>query len=170
MPSIAPEQLSSILRTQAGPLRLYALQFLAGLESSLADDVVQEGLVKLARQTPVPADPTAWLYRVVRHAALSMRRGAVRRKKHEADAAGEREAWFKPAADSRLDAVEAAAALAKLEESLRETVVAHLWGGLTFEQIGALTGTSSSTAHRRYEQGIRELREHWKQPCRNTNE
>jgi|GEM_PF-187883 len=161
MPSIAPEQLSSIIRAQAGPLRLYALQFLVGLESSPADDVVQEGFVKLARQTPMPNDPTAWLYRVVRHAALAVRRGALRRRKHETDAAGERDAWFQPAADSRLDAGEAAAALAKLDEELRETVVAHLWGGLTFEQIGALSGTSSSTAHRRYEQGIRELREHW---------
>jgi RNA polymerase sigma factor (sigma-70 family) len=170
MPSLAPEQLATILRTQGGPLRLYALGFLTGLVSSPADDVVQEAFIKLARQTPVPNDPTAWLYRVVRHAALSARRGAVRRRKHETEAAGERGAWFQPAADSRLDALEAAAALERLEESLRETVVAHLWGGLTFEQIGALTGTSSSTAHRRYEEGLRELRKHWKQPCRNTNE
>ena len=51
----------------------------------------------------------------------------------------------------------ATAALAALEDDLRETVTAHLWGGLTFDQIAALTGTSASTAHRRYQQGLERL-------------
>jgi RNA polymerase sigma-70 factor (ECF subfamily) len=170
MPMIGPETLAEIVRTHAGPLRLYALGFLAGFDTSAADDVVQEALIKLARQSPVPANPKAWLYRVVRNAALSMRRGTTRRRRHETDAAARREAWFRPTEQTHVDAADAAAALAKLDETLREAVVAHLWGGLTFDEIGELTGTSGSTAHRRYEQGIRELREHWNEPCRNTNE
>jgi RNA polymerase sigma-70 factor (ECF subfamily) len=170
MSTIGIEQLADLVRTQGGPLRLYALQFLSGLETSTADDVVQEAFIKLARQSPPPAEAKAWLYQVVRRAALSMRRGTVRRRKHEADAAAEREAWFQPVDGVRLEGAEATAALEQLDETLRETVVAHLWGGLTFEEIATLTGTSSSTAHRRYEQGLRELREHWNEPCRNLNQ
>jgi DNA-directed RNA polymerase specialized sigma24 family protein len=49
----------------------------------------------------------------------------------------------------------------------RETLVAHLWGGLTFEQIGELTGVSSSTAHRRYLAGLSALRERLRVTCPN---
>jgi DNA-directed RNA polymerase specialized sigma24 family protein len=41
----------------------------------------------------------------------------------------------------------------------REVIVAHLWGGLTFEQIGELIDASSSTAHRWYLAGLVTLRE-----------
>ena len=36
----------------------------------------------------------------------------------------------------------------------REVIVAQLWGGLTFEQVGELMGSSSSTAHRLYQAGL----------------
>jgi RNA polymerase sigma-70 factor (ECF subfamily) len=36
---------------------------------------------------------------------------------------------------------------------------------LTFEQIGELTGVSSSTAHRRYLAGLSALRERLRVPC-----
>src|SRR6187431_2501170 len=108
MPTIGLEQLAAIVRTQAGPLRLYALGFLTGFETSAADDVVQEALIKLARQSPPPDEPKAWLYRVVRNAALTMRRGASRRRRHETDAAAERDAWFRPAEQTRVDSAEAA--------------------------------------------------------------
>jgi RNA polymerase sigma-70 factor (ECF subfamily) len=42
---------------------------------------------------------------------------------------------------------------------LREVIVARLWGGLTFEAVAALAGTSVPTAHRRYQAGLAQLRE-----------
>jgi RNA polymerase sigma-70 factor (ECF subfamily) len=160
--NITPTLLGSLLSTHGSALRLYARQFLLGAESdALADDVVQEALLQLARQRAVPDDPPAWLFRAVRNAALTVRRGAVRRRKHETSAATERSAWFESRAESRLDAQTATAALAELPEETREIVVAHLWGGLTFEQIAALVGMSSSTAHRRYEEGLKTLRLRW---------
>ncbi|MFO0948333.1 MAG: hypothetical protein U1D30_20830 [Planctomycetota bacterium] len=38
-------------------------------------------------------------------------------------------------------------------------VVAHLWGGLSFQEVGDLVGCSSSAAHRRYVAGIAALKE-----------
>jgi RNA polymerase sigma-70 factor (ECF subfamily) len=40
----------------------------------------------------------------------------------------------------------------------REVIVAHLWGGLTFEEIAGLCHCSTTTAHRRYVAGLTELR------------
>ena len=43
-----------------------------------------------------------------------------------------------------------------LEE--REVMIAHLWGGLTFEEIADVMSTSSSSAHRLYSKGLTALR------------
>jgi len=75
--------------------------------------------------------------------------------------------WFTPTEAARLDADTATEALQTLSIEHRETLVAHLWGGLTFEQIGELTGVSSSTAHRRYLAGLSALRERLGVQCPN---
>jgi RNA polymerase sigma-70 factor (ECF subfamily) len=53
----------------------------------------------------------------------------------------------------------ATVALQGLPAEQREVIVAHLWGGLTFEQIAGLVGASSSTAHRWYLAGLAALRD-----------
>jgi RNA polymerase sigma-70 factor (ECF subfamily) len=49
--------------------------------------------------------------------------------------------------------------LERLPEEEREVIVARLWGGMTLEQIAAAFDCSVSSAHRRYEAGIAELRQ-----------
>jgi len=44
-------------------------------------------------------------------------------------------------------------------------VVAHLWGGLTFEEVGRLMGCSDSAAQRRYLAALSALRERLTKPC-----
>jgi RNA polymerase sigma-70 factor (ECF subfamily) len=68
-------------------------------------------------------------------------------------------AWFATSPGDALDARSAAAALESLPRKQREVLVAHVWGGLTFQEIGRVIGTSDSTAHRRYEAALRALRE-----------
>ncbi len=165
MSPLSPELLAALVARYAGPLALYARQWCGA-----PDDVVQEAFLQLARQTEAPRDPPAWLYRTVRNAALTVQRTDGRRRKREQAAAADRPEWFQPSEEARLDAAAATAALAALEDDLRETVTAHLWGGLTFDQIAALTETSASTAHRRYQQGLERLRERLEQPCKNTND
>jgi RNA polymerase sigma-70 factor (ECF subfamily) len=53
----------------------------------------------------------------------------------------------------------ATGALEELPLELRETIVARLWGGLTYDEIADLTGTSTATAYRRYLNGLAQLRE-----------
>ena len=158
---MGPESLARLLDGHAAALVLYARQWCVAPE-----DVVQEAFVKLAAQRRPPANPVAWLHRVVRNGALSAARADQRRRRHESAAAARRPAWF-VSSTADLDASAAARALERLPGDQRETVVAHVWGGLTFEQIGELTGVSASTAHRRYLAALEALRERLDAPCPN---
>ena len=159
---MTPELLGRLVDDHAAALALFARQWCAA-----AEDVVQEAFVKLAAQRPPPNDAVAWLFQVVRNGAISAARAQRRRRRHEADAAARRSAWFVPTENAGLDGETATAALETLPIEEREVVVAHLWGGLTFEQIGRLAGVAASTAHRRYLKALSALRERLHVPCPN---
>lgn len=148
---MTPERLGFLLDRHAAALELFARQWCASPE-----DVVQEAFLKLSQQNPEPLQLTAWLYRVVRNAAISMGRSEKRRQYHEV--VGARTSWFVEDDSRRLDAAAVTDALAALTPDSREIIVAHLWGGLTFEEIAEVAGTSTATAYRRYTAGIEELR------------
>lgn len=124
-----------------------------------AEDVVQEAFVKLFRQSAEPDNVSGWLYRVVRHDAKNAARAESRRRRHERSAAEHRDVWFEPAPGHALDVEAATEALRSQPLELRETIVARLWGGLSFDEIASLTGTSPSSASRRYRAGLRALRQ-----------
>ena len=157
---MGPEAFSRLVDEHSAALVLYARQWCAAPE-----DIVQEAFLKLVGQRKSPEYPVAWLYRVVRNGAISAARSDQRRRRHEEAAAGRTPAWFVPAEAGGLDEQAASAALGNLPLELREIIVAHLWGGLTFEQIALLVGCSSSTAHRRYLEGLLNLREKLEKPC-----
>ena len=159
MPGVSPAMLGELVDRHAAALVLFARQFCRSPE-----DVVQEAFVQLARQAAAPDEPPAWLFRVVRNGALSAARGEQRRRKHESAAALRKSHWFLPAEASRIDAQWAAEALAEVPLDQREIVVAHLWGGLTFQQIAELTGVSAATAYRRYEAALQALRARLQKP------
>ena len=150
---VGPELLGRLVDHHAAALELYARQL-----CPCPQDAVQEALVELACQKTMPQDVVAWLYLVVRNKALSAARAARRRKRRETEAAGQRSAWFMPSAADAVDGQAAAAVLESLPQEYREVVVARVWGTLTFQQIGRMTGTSDSTAHRRYEEALSLLR------------
>jgi len=154
------ELLGRLLDEHGPALELYARQWCGNPE-----DAVQEALIELARQASPPRDLLPWLYRVVRNKAASAGRAARRRQRHESGAAETRSGWFLPAGVDGLDAQTAAAALESLSLEHREVVVAHVWGRLSFAQIGSLLGTSDSTAHRRYLAALTALRERLNVPC-----
>jgi RNA polymerase sigma-70 factor (ECF subfamily) len=158
---MGPHALGRLVDDHAAALILYARQWCPAPE-----DVVQEAFVKLAGLAEAPLNVAGWLYRVVRNAAISAGRSARRRLRHESIAAARRCDWFEPAEGDRLDAEAAARELERLPGDQREAIVAHLWGGLTFEQIGELAAVSSSTAHRRYLAALSALRERLGVPCR----
>jgi RNA polymerase sigma-70 factor (ECF subfamily) len=152
---MGPDQLAELVNRHAAALVLYARQWCATPE-----DVVQNAFLKLARQKVPPDNTLPWLYRVVRNGAIDAARAAHRRQKYEARAASVAPTWFVPSDDpTGLDAHAAAEALVELPVEIREIMVAHLWGGLTFEQIAETVGGSASTAYRRYAAGLDLLRD-----------
>lgn len=161
MPPLTPHELGRLYRQHAPALRLYARQW-----AGSADDLVQDAFVALARQNPPPMQPLPWLYQVVRIGATAAARSAARRRRRE-NVASVPEAWF-TSVDDRLDAADAARALAEVPLENREVIVARLWGGLTFDEVARLVGCSLPTAHRRYHAGLLELRTRLTVPCNQT--
>jgi len=164
MEDAALQLVQQLLSQHAAALELYARQWCHNPE-----DVVQEAILRLARERPLPERPVGWLYMAVRNGAISASRGASRRRRHE-KAAAARVSWFASSGGDALDAQEATAALADLPIAEREVVVARLWGGLSFEEVGELVGCSSSAAHRRYVAALEALRERFGVECPPTND
>ncbi len=163
MSPLDADSLSRLLDQHGPALVLYARQWCPSPE-----DVVREAFVHLAGQPERPDDPVGWLFRAVRNGAINAARSAGRRARREAAVASHGEPWFLPSPEDRLDAAAAAEALAGLPVHERETIVARLWGGLAFEQIAQLAGSSTSTVHRWYQQGLETLRERLGAACRTT--
>lgn len=147
------ELLASLVREHARALTLFARQW-----CQVPEDVVQEAFIKLAGLGVVPERPVPWLYRAVRNGAISALRSSRRRLRHEGTRAADAPSWFTPG-ESRLDLETVTTALGELAIDQREVIVARLWGGQTFEEIGDVVGVSSSTAHRTYVAGLTALRE-----------
>jgi len=157
---VGPDLIERLFDRHAAALEFYARQWCASPE-----DVVQEAMLLLAAEPQAPRDVAAWLYRVVRTRAINASRSARRRRRYETAAASRERAWFVPSPGDAIDAKAAGAALDGLPDDQREVVVARVWGGLTFHEIGELTGTSDSTAHRRYAAALDALRRKLGMPC-----
>lgn len=158
------ELLGQLLDRHAAALELYARQWCDSPE-----DIVQDAFLKLATLRTLPRDPAAWLFRVVRNAAINVSVAARRRTRRESAAAVGVPPWFEPdstAERGEIDPEAAAAELRVLPIAEREVIVARIWGGLTFAQTAELAGCSTSTAHRLYESGLATLRERLGVPCR----
>ena len=159
------ELLGSLIDRYADALALYARQW-----CDAPEDVVQEAFVKFAAQRTTPLNPAAWLFKAVRNGAINAGISQRRRRQHEAKAAESIPGWFESDASPRhtdaLDPESAQTALAALPVDQREVIVAHIWAGLTFDQIAEVAEISSSTAHRVYQAGLKALRERLGVPCR----
>ncbi len=128
------------------------------------EDVVQVAFCKLAAMKVWPADPLAWLYKVVRHGAMDTGK-AEQRRRHREEVCARPECWFHEATVEGLDAERLTMQLQSLTVEQREAIVMKLWGELTFEQMAVAVSSSVSTMHRRYEAGIAALREQLREPC-----
>ena len=154
MNRIGQELLSKVLDEHGPALVLYARQW-----CDAPEDVVQEAFLSLLRQPREVDNLVGWLYRVVRNGAINAARKASRRFRHETLAAHRGEPWFECPNGQKMDAALLVEVMQSLPIEQRETVVARLWGGLSWEEIARLTDTSSSTAHRRFQTALSAVRE-----------
>lgn len=139
-----------------------------------AEDAVQEAFIKLASQTDPPDDVVAWMVGVARNQLVSWHRAGERRRKRE-ESLSLTKSWFCKSVSldgsvgtgESVDAAELTHSLQQLPDTVRQIVVMHHWGNLTFDQIAIIIGKSRSSTHREYQQGIASLR---KQLTVNTND
>ncbi len=157
---VSREEFSRLIEQVLPALELYASQW-----STEPADVVQEAFLRLWKQSPPPEDARAWLFRVVRNLSISQLRSARRRSRPEELDAIEEAGWFEQDVGQQIDAADVTRRLQELPEELREPVIAHVWGELTFHEIGELVGASSSTVHRRYQQAMEQLRTQLRPTC-----
>ena len=154
----------TVLIGQYGPsLVLYARQWCSDPE-----DAVQEACIEMTKLADPPLDPIAWLYTTTKRRAMNQTRGDVRRRNRNVIAGNQAQenksttaatAWFISDLEIREQIEKLQHELERLEPLEREIVVSHLWGGLTFVQIGKLVDRSSSSVHRYYQAALIKLRQ-----------
>jgi RNA polymerase sigma factor (sigma-70 family) len=155
-------QLAELIESHAGSLRIWIRSRCAAYE-----DVVQEAFCRLSVTEPSPDNPVAWLYRVCRNLAEKHRVTDARRRRRE-EICAQPEAR-NDSADT-LELTETLAAVERLDDELREVLVARIWGQLSLEEVGRLCGVSTATAHRRYQAALEALKSQLASPVRTTHE
>lgn len=145
-----------------------ALALFAAQWTQAPEDCVQEAILELTRLATPPENVAAWLFHVVRQRAISSHRSSNRRRMHE-EIAARLALIVRTQPTPGFDRQELALALEHLPDDQREVVVARTWGKLGFAEIAALQNTSPTTAFRRYEAGLKSLRERLEQSCHKTN-
>jgi RNA polymerase sigma-70 factor (ECF subfamily) len=127
-----------------------------------ADDVLQETFVRLVRtrdRLRRVADLTAYVFTVARNEAARHGGRKARAARHRVPLRADD--LFAEAGDAaaREAAELVAAALRGLSEEQREVVELKIYGGLTFREIGQVTGVPLPTAATRYRAALERLKD-----------
>lgn len=121
-----------------------------------AEDVVQDAFIRFWQNRDRVRREVAYLYQCVRTTAMNFYRSTSRRARHEG-AAAKKEAMFGEVGGAAED-VETREMLERSLERLpgeqREVVVMHVWGELTFKEIGEALEIPQRTAQSRYRYGV----------------
>ncbi|MEE4296643.1 MAG: sigma-70 family RNA polymerase sigma factor [Wenzhouxiangella sp.] len=127
-------------------------------QRELAADAVHDAMVSLVRSRSTPDDPTAYAYRSVRNRAIRLSTGrdrfVVSIEEFLVDDA-ESEA---PQPEEAAFLHEVCQGLEDLSPDQRETLVLHLFGGMTFREIAEIREISLNTITSWYRRGIGALR------------
>ena len=159
---LSSAELSLLWKNHSAALLLVARGHCGHVADAMAEDCVQEAFIRLARQTPVPDVPVAWLMKTVKNAAIDALRTEKRRTNRESLVASDKPRWFESVAavdSERNTTLEMQQAIAELDSMTRDILIAHIWNNLTFRQIADAFDVSHATAHRKYESGLKQLRE-----------
>jgi RNA polymerase sigma factor (sigma-70 family) len=145
--------LELLYRQHGAALLLFALAITG--ERSRAQDAVHQVFVNLLESGDLrrASEPKAYIFGCVRNAVLD------ERKRQDRNQPLDDSAWFSPPDRDYAAEQNLRNALAVLPDDQREVVVLHIWGELTFAQIGDLLKVSSNTAASRYRYALGKLRE-----------
>ncbi len=135
----------------------------AGRES--AEDVTQEVFLRVyqarERYVPGPAQFRTWLLRIARNAALNARRSRTIRRAGSLDEAGELstdEPGPARVLEERLEAEAVREAVERLPAGEREMIALRFGQGLSYEEIGAVTGSGAAALKQKTWRALERLR------------
>lgn len=151
--------LSEAVQQHWGPLMAWV-----GVDSEVAEDVVQQTFIRLADLDQPPKNMAAWLFTVSRNEARNQSLYARRRRRRQ-QVASLPESTTVDTAWASAEAAELAETLSTLPEELRQVVVARIWSDLTFDEIADLLDCSKATVWRRYESALTLLRKTYGVTC-----
>ena len=127
-----------------------ALELFARQWCDTPEDVVQEAFVKLASARHAAGQSGGLAVSRGTKRRAQCRAGRPPRRRHETRPPPSSTGWFQPeptpVASESLDGETAADSLRSLPLEQREVIVAHLWGGLSFQEIALVSACSASTA------------------------
>jgi RNA polymerase sigma-70 factor (ECF subfamily) len=139
--------------------RLHAIARLVLREPDLAEDAVQEALVRCWRQLPKLRDVErfdGWLYRILMRTAADE---YGRRRRHEASVRAIRmEPTVSDGGHDLADRDELERGFRKLSIDHRAVIVLHHYGGLPLPEVAAALGIPPGTAKSRYHYAMAALR------------
>ena len=154
--NLAQESVAEIdlLYREHGPaLLLFALAITG--ERSKAQDAVHHVFLRLLEKGDLrrASDKKAYLFGCVRNTILNERKRQDRQRPLDDSA------WFSPPDQDYAGEQNLRRALAALPEDQRQVVVLHVWGELTFSQVGDLLNVNANTAASRYRYALGKLRD-----------
>jgi len=140
------------LYQQHGPgLLLYGCSLLG--RKHVAEDVLQQVFMRLLEQNTLPEDPRPYLFRAVRNAAFNVMRSESKQVE-----LADIEPWFEAPQHDYAARVTLTAEIMRIPEEQRQVLVLHLWGGLSFDEVGGVLAISANTAASRYRYALQKLR------------
>lgn len=151
------KELEQLVAQHRAPLRL-----LAATICKSPEDAVQQAFVKLVTLQQSPNNPAGWLYQVVKNNAITLHQTEKRRKKRETFAGiqSNQQKQLSQSSRTAIDFEQLHEALKLMSEESRQILIARVWGDVPFESLADQFNCSSSTAHRKYQQALEQLRAH----------
>jgi RNA polymerase sigma-70 factor, ECF subfamily len=145
------EEIQALYQRHGPGLLLYGCSLLG--RKHAAEDVLQQVFMKLLEQNTIPEEPKPYLFRAVHNAALNLIRGENKNVE-----LADIEPWFEAPEPNHAARASLTAELMRISEEQRQVIVLHVWGGLSFEEIGNVLCISANTAASRYRYGLQKLR------------
>jgi RNA polymerase sigma factor (sigma-70 family) len=150
------DRLEQVYRDYREPLFACALAITRS--TAHAEDAVHEAFCRLLGQNSRPRDLKAYVFRTVRNAAIDQ----VGRHRQRGEALPEFMFDPDPAPDQAATEGEfrrqVAAALHELSADEYETIIQHIYGGLTFREVAAIRQAPQGTVAGWYQRGLKKLR------------
>lgn len=147
-------RIEDLYREHAPSLLLFAFSITG--DRGRAQDAVQQVFLRLLERGNLceVMDAKPYLFACVRNAVLN---DAKTRRRHAP--LGPESTWFDPPDRDYSAELKLRQSLAALPEEQRAVMILHIWGELTFSEIGEVLAISSNTAASRYRYALSRLRD-----------